>query len=426
MPARRNSPLFCFRDLCVIALFKLPELRAFLISAALASLAESALAVVLGVHVYALTHDAFALGMLGLVEAIPAIGLVLVGGHVADRTSRKAGAVATRAAMACLAGALALGGGSTVAWLYTIAFFLGVVRAFEDPAVTGLEAEILPRERMMNAVSLVASVGRVAGLSGPVLGGIAYEMAGPFPTFLAAAVLLVGATLALMLGIKPRQAPARSGTPVGVIAAIGEGLRFVFNSQMLIGSMALDLFAVFFGGAAGLFPAFAGEILHEGPWAVGLMRAATSAGALTSMLIATRVPPRARAGLALHLAVAGFGLGIIVFGLSRNLWLCLGALFFVGACDGVSVIVRRAIVRMASPDALRGRVSSVRGLVLIATNELGTFESGLAAVALGIAPAVWTGGVVTLLVVAITAWKAPVLRRLDLREYEKREASASF
>ncbi|MCX7383492.1 MAG: MFS transporter [Alphaproteobacteria bacterium] len=404
----------------MIALFKLPELRAFLISAALASLAESALAVVLGVHVYALTRDAFALGMLGLVEAIPAIGLVLVGGHVADRTSRKTAAVVTRAAMAALAAMLALGGGNSVAALYTIAFFLGTVRAFEEPAVTGLEAEILPRERMMNAVSLVASVGRVAGLSGPVLGGIAYEMAGPFPTFLAAAVLLSLSTLALLLGIKPRAAPARSGTPVGVIAAIAEGVRFVFNSQILIGSMALDLFAVFFGGAAGLFPAFADEVLHEGAWAVGLMRAAASAGALTSMLIATRIPPRARAGLALHLAVAGFGIGIIVFGLSRNLWLCLAALFFVGACDGVSVIIRRAIVRMASPDAMRGRVSSVRGLFLNATNELGTFESGLAAVALGIAPAIWTGGVITLIVAAITAWKAPVLRRLDLREFEKK------
>lgn len=406
----------------VIALLKLPELRAFLISLGCASLAESALAVVLGVHVYALTHDALALGLLGLVEAIPAIGLVLVGGHVADRTSRLRTAMVSRGLMAALAGMLALSGASSLAVLYVIAFFIGAIRAFEEPAVTGLEAEVLPRKRMMNAVSLVASVGRVAGLAGPVAGGIVYEIAGPVPTFLAATVLLAAAAIILPLGIKARPAPARSGAPAGAIAAISEGIRFVFRSQILIGSMALDLFAVFFGGAAGLFPAFVEEVLGEGPSAVGLLRGAASAGALAAMLVATRYPPRARAGLALHFAVAGFGIGIIVFGLSSSLWLCMAALFFVGACDGVSVVVRRAIVRMGAPDGLRGRVSAVRGLFLNATNELGTFESGLAAALMGVAPAIWSGGLVTLAVVAVTARLAPQLRRLDLGRFEREGA----
>jgi MFS family permease len=398
----------------MIRLLAHPELRAFLISAAAASLAESALAVVLGVHVYALTHDPLALALLGLVEAVPAISLVLVGGHVADRASRLRLAVWSRGAMGVLASLLALVAAADVLLLYGVAFAIGAIRAFEEPAVTGLEAEILPRERMMEALSLVASVGRVAGLSGPVLGGIAYELAGPRPTFIAAAVLLGVATLVLLVGIRARPAPEVQGERVGAWASIMEGLRFVFASQILIGSMALDLFAVFFGGAAGLFPAFVSDVLHEGPSAVGLLRAAASAGALSAMLVATRYPPRARAGVALHVAVAGFGVGIIVFGLSRDLYLCLVALFFVGACDGVSVIVRRAIVRMAAPDHMRGRVSSVRGLFLNATNELGSFESGVAAALLGIAPAIWTGGVVTLLVAAVTARLAPKLVRLDL------------
>ena len=211
-----------------------------------------------------------------------------------------------------------------------------------------------------------------------------------------------------------RPAPVLLGTKASAIAAIAEGLRFVFASQILIGSMALDLFAVFFGGAAGLFPAFVQDVLHEGPSAVGLLRAAASAGALTAMLVATRYPPRRRAGAALHVAVAGFGVGIVVFGLSRDLYVCLAALFFVGCCDGVSVIVRRAIVRMAAPDHMRGRVSSVRGLFLNATNELGGAESGVVAALLGIAPAIWTGGVVTLLVAGVTARFAPKLVRLDL------------
>jgi len=150
------------------------------------------------------------------------------------------------------------------------------------------------------------------------------------------------------------------------------------------------------------------------------LRAAAAAGALGAMLVATRYPPRAKAGVALHLAIAGFGVGIIVFGLSRSLWLCMAALAFAGACDGISVVVRRAIVRMAAPDAMRGRVASVRGLFLNASNELGAFESGLAASALGIAPSVWAGGIVTLAVVAATAWRAPLLRRLDLRGFGAR------
>ena len=402
----------------LFALLRLKDLRAFLVSAALASFAENALAVVLGVHVYALTHDAFALGVLGLVEAIPAIGLVLVGGHVADRTSRLRAAVAARGAMAVLAALLALTAGSGLALFYGIAFCIGAVRAFEDPAVTGLEAEILPRgERMMNAVSLVASVGRIAGLAGPVLGGFAYEYAGPMPTFVVVAVMLSLSAAALPLGIAGRPAPPPG--EVGALAAIGAGLRYVFRSQIIVGSMALDLFAVFFGGVAVLLPAFAEARLGEGPAAVGLLRAAASAGALAAMLVATRYPPRARAGLALHLAIAGFGVGIIVFGFSRDLWLCMAALAFAGACDGISVIVRRAIVRIAAPDALRGRVAAVRGLFLNASNELGAFESGMAAALLGIAPAVWAGGLVTLAVVAVTAWRAPELRRLDLTKYAK-------
>ena len=331
---------------------------------------------------------------------------------MADRASRLRLAVLARGTMAALA--LALVAAADVTLLYMGAFAIGAIRAFEEPAVTGLEAEILPRERMMEALSLVASVGRVAGLSGSVLGGIAYEIAGPRPTFIAAAVLLGLSTLVLPLGIRARPAPVLLGTKASAIAAIAEGLRFVFASQILIGSMALDLFAVFFGGAAGLFPAFVQDVLHEGPSAVGLLRAAASAGALTAMLVATRYPPRRRAGPALHVAVAGFGVGIVVFGLSRDLYVCLAALFFVGCCDGVSVIVRRAIVRMAAPDHMRGRVSSVRGLFLNATNELGGAESGVVAALLGIAPAIWTGGVVTLLVAGVTARFAPKLVRLDL------------
>ena len=392
-----------------------PELRAFVAAGVLAALAESAFVVLLGVHVYALTHDPLALGWLGLSEAIPAIALVLPGGHFADVWRRREVAASARAAIGMLAAVLGLAHGG-VGLAYAVAFLVGAARAFEEPAASGLEAQLLPPGRMMQAVSLIASFTRAGGLLGPVLGGILYGLIGPEPTFLLVAALLLASAAVLRLGIAPRPAPGGAGK---MLPAIAEGLRFVFASQVLAGSMALDLFAVFFGGAAGLFPAFAADVLHEGPAAVGFLRAAASAGALAAMLVAARHPPRARAGVVLHLAVAGFGIGIIAFAFAPTLWLAMAGLVFVGACDGASVVIRRAIVRIAAPDALRGRVAAVRGLFLNATNELGTFESGVAAALLGVIPAIWTGGVITILVAGATAWRAPKLLGLDMHAMDR-------
>ncbi len=398
-------------------LIGLPELRAFLFATAFASLAETALTVLLGVNVYELTRSALSLGGLGLVEAIPAIGLVLLGGHVADRASRRMVTIACRLGIASLGIILALfaslGG---VALLYAVACAAGAIRAFEEPAATGLETQILPRENMMQAISLVASVSRISALLGPLIGGVLYAAAGPAVAYGVIAALLAASALTTLAGIgaKPAPEPSRHN----IRASISEGLRYVFASQVIVGSMALDLFAVFFGGVTGLLPIFADDILHVGPAGVGLLRGAASAGALLAMLVTTRHPPRAHAGVVLHAAVAGFGVGIIVFGLSTDLALSLAALFFAGLCDGTSVVVRRAIVRIAAPDALRGRVAAVRGLFLNASNELGSFESGVAASLVGAAPAVWLGGAITLVVVAATAWRAPELRRLDLGELE--------
>ena len=395
-----------------------PELRAFAASAALAGLAEGAFTVLLGVHVYARTHDLIALSWLGVAEAVPAIGLVLLGGHVADRAPRRLIAALTRGLLAVVAALLAVGAAwDTLTPIYLLAALAGAVRAFEDPSTAGLEAEILPAENATRAVSLIAAYARVSGLAGPIAGGFAYEAAGPVPAFAAVAVILFLSAAVLMIGIAARSAPRRARAPI--LPAIVEGLRYVFSSQVIAGSMALDLFAVFFGGAAGLFPAYAEDILMVGPGGVGLLRAATAAGALTAMIVATRHPPRAHSGLWLHGAVAGFGFGIIVFALSRDLVLSLAALFVVGACDGVSVVIRRAIVRMAAPDGLRGRVASVRGLFLSGANELGAAESGFAAALIGLVPAVWSGGMLTIVIAGVTAWRAPLLRRLDLRELER-------
>ena len=396
-----------------LGLLAQPELRAFLAATAFAQFGESAFTVLLGVHVYELTRDPLALGWLGLSEAVPAIGLVLLGGHIADRASRRAVLATTRLALAFLAAFLAFESrGIHVGLLYAVAFLAGGVRAFDDPASTGLEAQILPRAQLLNAVSLIASVQRVAGLAGPVLGAIMYQALGPELTFASVAALLALSATVILTGIMRRPPPPPTND--NAIAAIAAGLRYVFASQVIVGSMALDLFAVFFGGVTGLLPLFAIDILHVGPAGVGLLRAASSIGGLATLLVATRHPPRAHAGGALLTAVAGFGLGIIVFAFSRNLALSLAALAFAGACDAISMVIRKSIVRVAAPDAMRGRVAAVRGLFVNTSNELGTFESGVLASLLGAVPAVWLGGVVTLAVVGITAWTAPKLRRLDL------------
>ena len=404
------------------------EFPAFTAASTLARLASAALVVMLGFHVYALTHDPLSLGWLGLAEAVPAITLVLYGGVIADRHSRRTVALLGRLAFAVIAALVALGCGTDprmLVWiLYAAAFLIGCAGAFTQPAVAGLEAEVVPAAGAMRAVSILGSASQAGALAGPVLGSLVFEAAGPAAFYALAAILLAGSAGIVAARVADRPAPPRHHGD-GAAARIAEGLRHVFADQILVGSMALDLFAVFFGGAAALLPVFATDILHVGPAGFGVMRAMLSVGALAAMLVAVRHPPRARAGLALLLSVAGFGVAVIVFAFSRSYALSLVALFAVGASDGVSMVVRQAILRLAAPGPLRGRISAVRSVFINSSNELGDFESGMLAGAVGAVPAVWLGGVVTLLVVAVTAWRAPRLRRLDLGAMEREAAGLS-
>lgn len=397
-------------------LLRHPGFAAYLAARLLARSAESALSILLGVAVYREAGTAIALGWLGLAQAMPAIALVLIGGHAADRFSRRDIAIGTlalrAAAVLSLAGAYVLLPGHVLPTLFALAFLLGVVNAFSDPAISGLEAQVIPAERAVEGASALGSASRAFALLAPVAGGLLYDFAGPATTYAVLAAMLGLSGLCLWRFV-PARAQVAPHTRPAMLANIAEGIRYVFSDQVIVGSMALDLFAVFFGGAAGLFPVFA-EMLDVGSSGVGLMRGAASAGALISMTLAMRFPPRRRAGMWLHLSIAGFGLGIIVFGLSRNFMLSLAALFFVGLCDGINVLIRQAVVRLAAPEGMRGRISAVRMVFVNSSNELGEFESGMAAAWLGPVAAVWTGGVITLLVVAITAWRAPKLLRLDL------------
>ena len=402
----------------ILGLLRNPDFRAFLIANALERFAASAMTVLLGLQVYDLTHDPLDLGWLGLAEAIPGITLVLYGGHLADRHSRRRIMLLTSMLLAVLAAGLALVTGAGRADLTAIlvtAFLSGVIRAFENPAASGLEAQVVPLHQLMRGVSLLVTSGRVADMLGPAVGGIVWSWLGAESTYAVIAAIFALACLALLVGGRehPAAAPAHVRDE-STWQRIAEGFRYVAGNQLLLGSMALDLFAVFFGGATALLPAIATDVLHAGPTGLGLLRSAASAGALLSAVGAVRFIARRRAGWMLHGVIAGFGVSMVVFGLSRSLPLSLAALFVSGLCDGTSMIIRRAILRLASPEALRGRISAVRMIFIGSSNELGALESGIAASLIGTGPAIWAGGLATLAIVGATALAAPKLRRLDL------------
>jgi MFS family permease len=392
-----------------------PEFRALLGARLTYTLAGSALATVVAFQTYEITHDPLSLGWLGLVEAIPALSLVLFGGHIADRRDRRS-IVLTTSAIGTLCAvtfaALSATGALDLVGILAVIFVTGVASGFERPALSAFEAQVIPRAQAVRGVSFASSVSQTGAILGPALGGIAIA-AVDLPTTYALIAVLLGISTGCLALISPKPMPERvEGEPF--IQSLLGGIRYVARTPALIGSMALDLFAVFFGGAIALLPIFATDILHVGPVGLGVLRTAPSVGALAVMLIATRRPPSRHAGATLLLCVAGFGLSMIVFGVSTFFWLSLAALFMSGVTDGISMIIRTTILRVLSPDRIRGRVASVNWVFIGASNELGAFESGVAARLFGTATSVIAGGLLTLGIVGLVAATVPSLRRLDL------------
>jgi MFS family permease len=277
-----------------------------------------------------------------------------------------------------------------------------------------LLSRVLRREQFARGAGVGSVNMQMALVIGPALGGVLVATSGKTAAYLVAAAFALLAALAVITIRVTEPPPPAERAPI--FKSIGEGLRFVFNHQVVLGAQALDMFSVLFGGAVALLPAFISEILHAGPEALGVLRAAPAAGAVLVGLWLTRHPPQRHAGRLLLCVVAGFGVCIIGFALSKSFWLSALMLMLSGMCDGVSVVLRSTILQLATPEHLRGRVSSINGIFIGSSNELGAFESGLAARLLGLVPSVVFGGCMTLLVVGATALLAPKLRRLDLRE----------
>ncbi len=362
-------------------------------------------------HVFDLSGSAFQLGLLGVVGFLPALGLSLVGGAVADAHDRRR--VAQLAQLAELSGAAALAaasalGAASLPLLFAVVFTCAVAAAFEGPARVSLLPLLVPRSRFANAVTIHSTAQALAFVTGPALAGISIAAAGAAGAYALAACLLALA-IATLAPLRPR-APEGLRRPVG-LDAIREGLAFVRRQPVLLGCMTLDMFAVIFGGATALLPIYASEILHVGPRGYGALSASLEAGALVTSILLVLRPPLVEQGRALLLAVGLFGIATIAFGLSRSFPLSIAAYAAVGMADQVSVVMRSTIIQMATPDELRGRVTSINMIFIGASNQLGAMESGFVA-ALTSAPfAVVSGGAACLLVVTAVASRLPELRR---------------
>jgi MFS family permease len=396
--------------------YAFPKLLAFRIQIVLA---YQIMAVVVGWHIYEITHDTLALGLIGLAEVLPYFCTALFAGHAVDHFYTRRIFAILAASMLFLNAAtltlLSLGhiDGDATLWIYGSIAFTGIARAFIAPSYNTLFALILPREEYAKASGIGSAIFQTGLVVGPAVGGLLVGFASKTAAYSIATLLCLGAALA-MASMRIKEPEKAVGLPV--FTSIGEGLRFVFSNQIVLAALSLDMFAVLFGGAVALLPAFIQDVYHLGPEGLGILRAAPAVGAIFTGLWLTRHPINLHAGRWLLLAVAGFGLCIMGFAITTYFWLAAILLLLSGIFDGISVVMRTTILQLATPDAMRGRVSAINGIFIGSSNELGAFESGVAARLMGLVPSVLFGGFMTLSVVGITAKLAPKLRKLELHQ----------
>jgi MFS family permease len=426
------------------AAFRVPAYRNYAIGGFISVIGRQMLAMSVGFEVYKRTNSASALGLVGLVGALPVIFLSLPAGHVADRLNRKWIIVATQTLLFLTSLGLALlaweGAGvpslAPLAWgdraltwiaaafgersnvvfgpelpiIYLLLFLNGTARAFGWAARSPFVANIVPREALPNAAIWNSSTFEIGTIVGPALGGLLIAAFG-FPiVYLLDAVCSV-VFIGFVLPIRYQQ--PRTSEHEHPLRDLFSGIRFVWHSKPILATITLDLFAVLLGGATALLPIFADKILHVGAFGLGWLRAAPSFGAVTMAFTLAHLPPMRRAGVTMLCAVAGFGVATVVFGLSRNFWLSIAALAITGACDNVSVVVRHTLVQLLTPDAMRGRVSAVNNVFIGSSNELGAFESGVSAAIFGPVISVVAGGIGTVLVALSWRHLFPALAKRD-------------
>lgn len=393
--------------------FRSRDFRLHCLARLLYGIAQSMQVVAIGWYVYAVTQDPFALGLSGLTSFAPAAFFALFTGHVADTFDRRSVvAVAFAASASAALGLVVIAtlGVRDVRLIYACIFVLGASRAFANPAVQALTPNLVPKEHFANAVSWFASALSTSRIVGPAIGGLLFIVGQSVP-FIVALVLFCASSVAVAL-ISVRSKPAASRGAI-TWETLSAGLRFIWSRQVIFGGISLDLVAVLFGGATALLPIVASDILHVGPWGLGLLRAAPAMGAILSGTMLAHFPIRRRAGKKMLLAVVAYGCAIIGFGLSQNLILSMLLLATVGAVDQVSVLVRHTMVQSDTPDEMRGRVSAVSAIFTSGSGDLGEFESGTTAAWWGVVPAIIVGGMATIAFAGIWAVCFPQLRNRD-------------
>jgi len=386
-----------------------------------AMLSYQVVAVTVGWHIYEVTRNPFSLGLVGLAEVLPFFCVAPFAGYLVDHLPRRrlgmaacAGLVATALVLCAVAlGWLPFHG----VWpIYAAIALTGMVRAFLSPIYNALFARVLERHQFARGAGLGSVFFQAGMVVGPALGGVLVGWGGKGVAYGVATGFALMA-MACLATLKVSE-PVHTGPAAPIFRSIAEGARFVIGNRIMVGAMALDMFSVLLGGVVAMLPAFLQEILHYGPEGLGILRAAPALGSIAVGLWLARHPLQKHAGRVLLFAVAGFGLCVIGFGLSHHFWLSALILLFYGAFDGVSVVVRSTILQLATPEEMRGRVSSINGIFISSSNELGAFYAGTMAKWLGLVPAVVLGGFAVLSVAGITAWKNPTLRRLNLRDLQ--------
>lgn len=375
-------------------------------------------------EVYSLTKSALSLGIVGLMEVVPAILMALFAGHFVDQNEKKG------LLLKCIIGFLIISlglflltwepfrgnlSGKTILYsIYFLVFLGGIVRAFLGPTIFSLLSLIVPKNLYPNAATWSSSVWQISSVLGPAVAGFSITIIGVSGSML---TVLACSFLALItlsqISTKPILNP-KIGEPI--MQSLKEGVKFVYNNKTILGAISLDMVAVLFGGAVALLPIYAQDILKVGPEGFGVLRAAPALGAFITMFISAYVPLNKNAGMKLLFSIFAFGICIIVFGISTLFWLSVIALFLSGIVDGISVVIRQTILQLKTPDHMRGRVSAVNSIFVGSSNELGAFESGLTAKLMGTVTSVVFGGTMTLIIVVFTGLASPTFRKLDLQK----------
>jgi MFS family permease len=403
------------------AALKIPEFRLYVAARWCITIALQIQGVIVGWQIYQLTKDPLSLGLIGLAEAIPAIVVALYAGYVADNYNRKNIILATISLLVfCSAslwfftidiGSFFLKNGAIP--IYAVIFLSGIARGFMGPAVFSFMPQLVPdRKYYANAITWSSTTWQAASVAGPAIGGLILGFLGLSAAYAADALLtLLSLFFFTLIAAKPLPETTEK---LSMKESLLSGLKFVFGNQLILGAISLDLFAVLFGGAVALLPIYITDILHSGPESLGFLRAAPAIGSVLMALYLAHRPIGQKAGKKMLLCVAGFGVCIILFGISKSFWFSLIMLALSGMFDSISVIIRSTLIHTHTPEYMKGRVSAVNNIFVGSSNEIGSFESGLAARLLGVVPSVVFGGVMTLIVVGVTSLKAKKLRDLEL------------